>query len=614
MNTLAPMALAALGISFLIFIHELGHFVAARLFGVRVEIFSVGFGPRLAGFRRGDTDYRLSAVPLGGYVKMAGEYGDSPTDAPPRPDELLAKPAWQRAIVFSAGVAVNFLFAFLVFPIAFHLGIPFIAPVIGSVTPGGAAWSAELRPGDEILAVSGARVYQFNDVLSGVALGDPDDLVLRVRRDGAEMDVRVHPVRNEEEGRWELGVGPAFEDKVLLTRPDGPAALAGLCEGDRIVAVDGQPVASAREGREGVAELLARAARDGAAMTVTYEHDGQLADARVEPAPGPTTGQQQLGVWPMSTRVAAVRKGASIPLSKDDVVLSVDGKTVATPDALRAAVEAAPAGDLELLVRRDVVVPGSAGTDTRVERRPERVVVPAAARAALLSGDVAFDFDRRGTSIVLAAGSSLAAAGLADGDTILAVDGVDVTSYDELQSRIKQSGTRFQITWRRGESGEPVTASVETRELPTFDYGLNVGVLKVLHREDLAGSIRAGIDTSLNMLRMTWLTLAKLFTGDVGTKNLGGIVQISVLSYKIADESFTELLCFLGLLSINLGFINILPIPVLDGGQLLFLLLERIKGRRLSERFLNSMQMAGLAAILLLVVWVTYQDILKLMR
>ncbi|HZJ69932.1 MAG TPA: site-2 protease family protein, partial [Planctomycetota bacterium] len=77
------MALAALGISFLIFIHELGHFVAARLFGVRVEIFSVGFGPRLAGFRRGETDYRLSAVPLGGYVKMAGEYGDSPTDAPP---------------------------------------------------------------------------------------------------------------------------------------------------------------------------------------------------------------------------------------------------------------------------------------------------------------------------------------------------------------------------------------------------------------------------------------------------------------------------------------------------------------------------------------------------
>ena len=597
MTNLAPMALAALGISFLIFIHELGHFLAARLFGVRVEIFSVGFGPRLAGFRRGDTDYRLSAVPLGGYVKMAGEYGDSPSDAPPKPDELLAKPAWQRAVVFSAGVIVNFLFAFVVFPIAFQIGIPFVAPVVGGVIPGGAAWAAELRPGDEILAIGGARVYQFNDVLSGVALGDPESLVLHIRRDGRELDVHVHPTRNEEEGRWEIGIVPASDNRVLITRPDGPAALAGLREGDLISAVDGKLVESAREG---VPDLLDRAMRDGTPMTLSYLRDGQLAEARVDPAPGPTNGQQQLGVWPMRTHVAAVRAGQSIPLVKDDVVLAVAGTTVATPDALRAAVEAAPPGDLELLVRR--------------ERRPERVVVPAASRPALLSGDVALDFDRKGTSIVLAAGSSLAAAGLVDGDTILAVNGVDVTSYDELQGRIKEAGTRFQITWRRGESGAPSTTSVETRELPTFDYGMNVGVLKVLHREDLAGSIRAGIDTSLNMLRMTWLTLAKLFTGDVGTKNLGGIVQISVLSYRIADESFTELLCFLGLLSINLGFINILPIPVLDGGQLLFLLLERIKGRRLSERFLNSMQMAGLAAILLLVVYVTFQDIMKLMR
>ena len=597
MTNLAPMALAALGISFLIFIHELGHFVAARLFGVRVEIFSVGFGPRLAGFRRGETDYRLSAIPLGGYVKMAGEYGDSPSDAPPRPDELLAKPAWQRAIVFSAGVIVNFLFAFVVFPIAFQIGIPFVAPVIGAVTPGGAAWTAELRPGDEILTVAGARAYQFNDVTSGVALGDPEHLVLRIRRDGRELDVRVRPTRNEEEGRWEIGIEPALDDLVHLTGADGPAALAGLRDGDRVVAVNGEAVDAARQG---LPELLERAVRNGAPMSVTYERDGGRGEARIDPAPGPTSGQQQLGVWPVSTHVAGVRAGCPIPLLKDDVVLAIAGRTVTTPDAVRAAVDAAPPGDLELLVRR--------------ERRPERVVVPAAARSALLSGDVAFDFDRQGTSIVLAAGSSLATAGLVDGDTILAVDGVDVTSYDEMKNRINQSGTRFQITWRRGESGAPSTASVETRELPTFDYGMSVGVLKVLHREDLAGSIRAGIDTSLNMLRMTWLTLAKLFTGDVGTKNLGGIVQISVLSYRIADESFTELLCFLGLLSINLGFINILPIPVLDGGQLLFLLLERIKGRRLSERFLNSMQMAGLAAILLLVVYVTFQDIMKLMR
>src|SRR5262245_3252598 len=110
LTQLGNILLAALGISFLIFIHELGHFAAARLFKVRVDTFSLGFGPRLWGIRRGATDYRLSAVPLGGYVKMAGEYGDYKPDEQPAPDELLAKPAWQRAIIFSGGVIVNFAF------------------------------------------------------------------------------------------------------------------------------------------------------------------------------------------------------------------------------------------------------------------------------------------------------------------------------------------------------------------------------------------------------------------------------------------------------------------------------------------------------------------------
>jgi regulator of sigma E protease len=593
------MVLAALGISFLIFIHELGHFLAARMFGVRVDIFSVGFGPRLAGFRRGETDYRLSAIPLGGYVKMAGEYGDAPTDAPPRADELLAKPAWQRAIVFSAGVIANFLFAFVAFPIAFHGGIPFVAPVIGAVVPGGPAWDADLRPGDVILSIDGEHVHQFNDVSNGVALGDPQGVELRIRRGDAELNLRIHPKRNVEEGRWDIGIVPSYDSK-LVVRSDGPAAQAGLRDGDRVVAVDGKPVETAPNGTAG---LLTQAFRSGEPVTVSYERDGSVAEARVEPAPGPASGKAVLGIWPVSSRVEAVRSTPGherLPLRADDVVLTVAGTRVAGPDSIRAALEQAPPGDVELLVRRG--------------GRPEPLRLPADLRDTLVSGEVAFDFDRGGTSIVLEPGSTLAAAGLDDGDTILAVNGVDVTSYDELQRRIQDASPRFQITWRRGEDGPSNTASVETRELPNFDYGMNIGFLKVLHREDLPGAIRAGFDTSLNMLRMTWLTLAKLFTGDVGTKNLGGIVQISVLSYRIADESFTELLFFLGLLSINLGFINILPIPVLDGGQLLFLLFERIRGRRLSERFLNSMQMAGLVAIVALVVYVTFQDIRRLIE
>src|SRR5689334_14822944 len=100
-GNIASIVLAALGISFLIFIHELGHFLAARAFKVRVETFSLGFGPRVAGFRRGQTDYRLSLVPLGGYVKMAGEYGDLRDSSVLAADDLAAKPAWQRAIIFA---------------------------------------------------------------------------------------------------------------------------------------------------------------------------------------------------------------------------------------------------------------------------------------------------------------------------------------------------------------------------------------------------------------------------------------------------------------------------------------------------------------------------------
>ena len=205
-GNLGSIVLAALGISFLIFIHELGHFLAARAFKVRVETFSVGFGTRLWGFRRGETDYRISLVPLGGYVKMAGEYGDLRDGAALAADDLTAKPAWQRAIIFSGGVIMNVLFAFVVFPVAFAMGVPFTAPVLGYVVPGGPAWRADLRPRDEVVSVDGHRVYQFADIGLDVALADPDGIVLRILRDGAESEVTLRPERTTVGGtHWEIG-------------------------------------------------------------------------------------------------------------------------------------------------------------------------------------------------------------------------------------------------------------------------------------------------------------------------------------------------------------------------------------------------------------------------
>jgi regulator of sigma E protease len=280
------------------------------------------------------------------------------------------------------------------------------------------------------------------------------------------------------------------------------------------------------------------------------------------------------------------------------VVLSLAGHAVHDREALLSALLEAPPGDLPTVLRRN--------------RQSLEVSLPAAQRAIIAQGDVAFEADMEGTSVQVLPDGVLAAAGVLDGDQILALDGKAIESYADLPRMVRAEPREYRLQYRRAADGSVQTVQVTTRPIPLQDYGFFVKPIEALRAEGLAGSVRAGFDTSLNIIRTTWLTLLKLFTGDVATSNLGGIVSISVITYQFAELGFPKLLFFLGLLSINLGFINVLPIPVLDGGQVLFLILEKIKGRRLSERFMNGMQMAGLAAIVLLVLYVTYNDISRL--
>ncbi len=132
------MLVVVLGISMLIFIHEFGHYICARMAGVRVLVFSLGFGKRIWGFRRGGTDYRLSFLPIGGYVQVAGE---DPTNRQfLEPDDLHAKGFLARLFFFSGGVIMNLLFALVALPLVFQSGVSFLAPVLGDIRPGGAAW------------------------------------------------------------------------------------------------------------------------------------------------------------------------------------------------------------------------------------------------------------------------------------------------------------------------------------------------------------------------------------------------------------------------------------------------------------------------------------------
>ena len=230
----------------LIFVHELGHFVMARRVGVRVLKFSLGFGPRLVGFKRGDTEYVISAVPLGGYVKMAGENPDD-RERSGRDDEFLSKTKWQRFQILIMGPLMNLILAVVVTAAVLMTGAEIPAfqskpPVIGQVTPDTPAAKAGIQPGDLVLSVAGREVPTWEQFLIAIATRASRETELVILRDGKELPVRVTP---EPQTRYEvgdIGVLPNSHPHVGSILPGSPAERAGLKTGDVILKVDGTPI------------------------------------------------------------------------------------------------------------------------------------------------------------------------------------------------------------------------------------------------------------------------------------------------------------------------------------------------------------------------------------
>lgn len=235
------VALLVLGL--IIVIHEFGHFAVAKLFKIKVETFSVGFGPRLIGFRRGETDYRISALPLGGYVKMSGENpGDVITgDA----SEFMSKPKWQRFLVAAAGPFMNIVLAFVLIAGLFMYGMDmpeFVqagTAIVGLVTPNSPADKAGVRKNDHVVEIEGKAKPNWNNILLQIGTNPERPLSVVLERDGQRIPTTITPTLDKRTGTGDSGMGPLIRVIVKEVQPGRPAAAAGIRPNDEIISVAG---------------------------------------------------------------------------------------------------------------------------------------------------------------------------------------------------------------------------------------------------------------------------------------------------------------------------------------------------------------------------------------
>jgi regulator of sigma E protease len=304
----------------LIFVHELGHFVMARRVGVRVLKFSLGFGPRLVGFKRGDTEYVISAVPLGGYVKMAGENPDDPRSG--RDDEFLSKSKWERFQILIMGPLMNLILAVVVTAGVLMNGADIPAyqskpPVVGHVTSDSPAAKAGIQRGDRIVTVAGREVDTWEQFFINVGTRAGRETEIGVLRNGKQFTVRATPAPQTKFEIGDIGVFPDTHPLVGALLPGGAAEKAGLKAGDAIHRVDGAPITLPQQ------LISAVSKKANTPVTIAIVRDGSPLDVTVVPeanagrCPSLPTGTGCIGIS-IGEEVTRIKPG---PI--DAIVMSV---------------------------------------------------------------------------------------------------------------------------------------------------------------------------------------------------------------------------------------------------------------------------------------------------
>ncbi|MEP6921188.1 MAG: RIP metalloprotease RseP [bacterium] len=317
-------------------LHEFGHFIVAKLFKIRVETFSVGFGPRLFGKKWGDTDYRVSAIPLGGYVKLGGDESNAPIEGAgaadiPEAERFNLRPRWQRILVALAGPVMNVLTALAIpFAGAMMYGVPATpSPVVQAVSKGGAAEQAGLKPGDRIVSFNGHDHPKWDTIKGDGLLSPGQPLPLVIERDGQQQQLTLTPTAHVEDGETAgfLDFVPDYGDLPVIVgdvEPKTPAAEAGLKPGDRIVSISGQQVRSAEQ----VTQFIQ--SHKGEPITLSVNRGGQPVDVTATPR-RLSDGKERLGFrpdWEIPLQQVGAAGSLSYAVNTNFEILRLTGKAL----------------------------------------------------------------------------------------------------------------------------------------------------------------------------------------------------------------------------------------------------------------------------------------------
>ena len=305
LNVLSYILPVVLALGILVFVHELGHFLTAKMFKMRVEQFSIGFPPKIAGKKIGETEYRIGATPLGGYVKISGMVDES-MDADyaasePQPWEFRSKPVWQRMIVISAGVVFNLILAAVIFVgLKFTYGEDYVpadrVPAI-YVEEGSVAYRIGFRSGDRVWAVNGDNIERFDEILGLKSLA-ADQATFTVERQGqikvltAPEDLVTQLTRERGSGIFGAGIYGEPYVQVLSVTSGGAGETSGLKYGDKVLLVDGYPVRISSE----LIQAIKRS--EGKSLELTVSRDTEAGAERLvlEASPQLSDGEYRLGI------------------------------------------------------------------------------------------------------------------------------------------------------------------------------------------------------------------------------------------------------------------------------------------------------------------------------